>query len=103
MQSSDNCPDSDRNRQITGGIAMNIGRGQHDPTRNGTTIYRLSGGIYRQSTEFSANLPIRRLAGGCQSSSVRKAAGRNRQITGDIITSMRRMSMMMMTAAEEPV
>ena len=43
-------------------------------------------GIYRQSTEFLANLPISRLPSARKSSGNRKAAGRNRQITGSIAT-----------------
>lgn len=50
-------------------------------------------GIYRQSTEFLANLPISRLLGARQSSGNRKVvppnrkgAGRNRQISGGIMT-----------------
>ncbi len=78
-------------------------------------------GIYRQTTEFLANLPISWLPRARQSSSNRKgvpanrkAAGRNRQIIGGIamiidsrapiiIATMTTIISVMMMAAKEPV
>lgn len=67
-------------------------------------------GIYRKSTEFSANLPISQMTSARQSSSNRKAVGRNRKIeagTGIVISSRMPMTMnstmatMMMTTVNE--